>query len=126
MADEMIELMDLSKVAKRSQSERGSTQREHFFLLDHEGLKVCIYQPVMLFAGRPFVFYLHLLSTFFFFFFFFGRTHMHTLNALSHRKGLNVYQIIIVFVCFMEVLSLVFYLQLFIWDRPPAATVNVR
>lgn len=51
---------------------------------------------------------------------------MHTLNALSHRKGLNVYQIIIVFVCFMEVLSLVFYLQLFIWDRPPAATVNVR
>lgn len=66
----MIELMDLSKVAKRSQSERGSTQREHF-LLDHEGLKVYIYQPVMLFAGRPFVFYLHLLSTFFFFFFFF-------------------------------------------------------
>lgn len=26
---------------------------------------------------------------------------MHTLNALSHRKGLNVYQTIIVFVCFM-------------------------
>lgn len=38
MADEMIELMDLSKVAKRSQSERGFTQREHF-LLDHKGLK---------------------------------------------------------------------------------------
>lgn len=61
MADEMIELMDLSKVAKRSQGRRGFTQREQF-LLDHKGLKVYIYQPVMLFAGWPFVFYLHLLS----------------------------------------------------------------
>lgn len=38
MADEMIELMDLSKVAKRSWSERRFTQREHF-LLDQKGLK---------------------------------------------------------------------------------------
>lgn len=51
------------------------------------------------------MFYLHLLSTCGFFFvlfgFFFLSAHMQTLNALLHRKGLNVHR-----VC--EVLSLIF------------------
>lgn len=50
------------------------------------------------------MFYLHLLSTcgvFFVLFVFFLSAHMQTLNALLHRKGLNVHR-----VC--EVLSLIF------------------
>lgn len=104
MADEMIELMDLSKVAKRSQSERGFTQREHF-LLDHKGLKYtfinlsCFLQDDLL----CFTSICCPLVGFFFCFvwFFFLSAHMQTLNALLHRKGLNVHR-----VC--EVLSLIF------------------